>query len=140
MSSLPLNSGFCVCRPSQFDTICWDLIFFFLDSLLISGQLFRQSESINVTGVIQEAGMLTKGPTPDPKGKLNTLFFLKLQYLLDCSSCSTNSMPNALLLQMIGDGIGGRWLIYITCEWGDRGQLLHFLSFFFLCFFVVSRA
>ena len=50
------NSGFCVCRPRQFDTIfagSWYFSGFFLFS---SGWFFGQIESMNVTGVLQEAG------------------------------------------------------------------------------------
>ena len=56
--------------------------------------------------------MLTRGPTPHPKCKLNISSFLTLSHLLDCLSCARNSMPIVLLLQMIGgwDRSGG--LIY----------------------------
>ena len=49
--------------------------------------------------------MLTKGPAPDPKGKLNTLLNLTLPHLLDCFINSRNSLF-IVLLQMMGDGIG----------------------------------
>ena len=29
------NSGFCVCRPMQFDTICWEFIFFWILCLFL---------------------------------------------------------------------------------------------------------
>ena len=51
--------------------------------------------------------MLTQGPTSDPKCKLNISSFLKLSHLLDCLSCTRNSMPIVLLLQMEGEG--DRW-------------------------------
>ena len=50
-----VNPGFCICRPRQYDTICWELnlitgffAFFWLS--------FGRMESINVTGVLLEAG------------------------------------------------------------------------------------
>ena len=57
-------------------------------------------ESINVAGVLQEAGMLTQGPAPDPKYKLNISSFLTLPHLSDCLICSRNSVSIVLLLQM----------------------------------------
>ena len=56
--------------------------------------------------------MLSQGPGPDPKCKLNISSFLKLPHLSDCLICTGNSMSILLLLQMMGNGIGGGWLIY----------------------------
>ena len=50
-----LSRGFCVRKPRQYNAICWELNHvsgFFA----FSGKLFGQMESINVTGVLQEAG------------------------------------------------------------------------------------
>ena len=64
--------------------------------------------------------MLTQGPTPDLKCKLNISSFLTLTHLLDCL------MPIVLLLQMVdgwercGSGGWGVWLIY-NRVW-ERGQ------------------
>ena len=55
--------------------------------------------------------MLTQGHTPDPKCKLNVSSFLALPYLSDSLICTRNSM-SIVLLQMVGDGLGGGWLIY----------------------------
>ena len=46
--------------------------------------------------------MVTQGPAPDPKCKLNILPFLTLPHLLDCLICSGTSMSIVLLLQMVG--------------------------------------
>ena len=45
--------------------------------------------------------MLTGGPTPDPKCKLNIFSFLTLPHLLDCLICTRNSLPIMLLLSII---------------------------------------
>ena len=45
-------------------------------------------------------GMLTQGPTPDPKCKLNISSFLTLPHLLDCLICTKNSVSIVLLLWM----------------------------------------
>ena len=47
--------------------------------------------------------MLTGGPTPDPKCKLNIFSFLTLPHLLDCLICTRNSLPIMLLLSIIGE-------------------------------------
>ena len=75
-------------------------------------------------------GMLTQGPTPDPKCKLNISSFLTLPHLLDCLICTKNSVCIVLLLWMMGDGIGGRWLICI------RVWVLCQFFFIFICAFV----
>ena len=92
-------------------------------------------ESINVAGFMQEAGMLTQACTPDLKCKLNISSFLALPHLLDCPICTSNSMSIVLLLQMIGDGIGRGWLIYIRMSVGGGGDRKCYLNFF-SCTFV----
>ena len=47
-------------------------------------------------------GMMSQGPAPDPKYKLNIPSFITLPHLLDCLICTRNVMPIVLLLQMIG--------------------------------------
>ena len=47
--------GFCVCRPRQYDLICWKLNLI-SGFFVFSGYLIGQMESINVAGVLQEAG------------------------------------------------------------------------------------
>ena len=56
--------------------------------------------------------MVTKGPSPDQKGALNTLLIVTLPHSLDFSTRSRNFL-SIELLQMMGDGIGGMWLIYM---------------------------
>ena len=56
--------------------------------------------------------MLNKGPAPDCKGALNTLLIVTLPHSLDFSTRSRNFL-SIELLQMMGDGIGGMWLIYM---------------------------
>ena len=73
-------------------------------------------------------GMLTQGPAPDPKCKLNISSFLTLPHLLDCLICTRNSVSIVLLLWMMGDGIGrGDWFI-------SGGG--YYLIVFFICAFV----
>ena len=48
-----LSPGFCVHRPRQYDTICWELGSFFQDFLFLLGCLFGW---MDVAGVLQEAG------------------------------------------------------------------------------------
>ena len=65
--------------------------------------------------------MLTQGPAADPKCKLIISSFLTLPHLLDCPTCNRNAMSIVLLLKMMGDGIGGGWLIYIRVWVGRQG-------------------
>ena len=58
-------------------------------------------------------GMLIQRPAPDPKCRLNISSFLTLLYLLDSLICTRNSVSIVLLLGMMGDGVGGAWLIHI---------------------------
>ena len=53
--STSFNPGFCVRRPRQYDTICWKLNLF-SGFFVFSDFLFGWMESINVAGVLQEAG------------------------------------------------------------------------------------
>ena len=43
-------------------------------------------------------GMLTQGPAPDPKCKLNISSFLTLPHFSDCLICTRNSVSIILLL------------------------------------------
>ena len=47
--------------------------------------------------------MLTQGPTPDPKCKLNISSFLTLPHLLDCLISTGNSVSIVLLLLKMGE-------------------------------------
>ena len=51
--------------------------------------------------------MLTQGPAPDPKCKVNISSFLTLPHLSDCHFCTSNSMFIVLVLQMMGGCV--RW-------------------------------
>ena len=85
-------------------------------------------ESIDVPGVLQEAGMLTQRPTADLKCKLNVSSFLTLAHLLDCLICTRDYMSIVLLLEMMGNRIGG---------WGGGGGRRGLLSYSFCCFFLL---
>ena len=80
-------------------------------------------------------GMLTQGPAPDPKCKLNISSFLTLPHLLDCFVCTWNSVSIVLLLWMMGDWIGGGGWFMSGCGWGDRGWVLSDSFFIFIFFF-----
>ena len=80
-------------------------------------------------------GILTQGPTPDPKCKLIISPFLPLPHLLDCLICTRNAMSIILLLQLMGDGLGGEWLIYIRVWVGNRGWVSSY-SFFSVFLYV----
>ena len=79
-------------------------------------------------------GMLTQGPAPDPKCKLNISSFLTLPYLLDCLICTRNAMSTVLLLQLIGDGLGGGWLLYIRVWVWEQGLVSSYSFFVFSVF------
>ena len=53
--STSLSPGFCVRRPRQYDTICWKLNLI-SGFFVFSGYLIGRMESINVAGVLHEAG------------------------------------------------------------------------------------
>ena len=82
--------------------------------------------------------MLTQGPAPDPKCKLNISSFLTLPHPSLCLVCA-NHMVIVLLLQIMGGWkVGGRgWFIDVRVWVGDRGWVSYFLFFFvlFLCYY-----
>ena len=63
--------------------------------------------------------MLTHGPMPDPKCKLNISSFLTFPHLLDYLIWTKNSVW-IVLLAMMDDGIGGAWLIHIRVWMGGQ--------------------
>ena len=82
----------------------------------------------------RKQGMLTQGPTPNPMCKLNVSSFLTLPHLLDCFSCTRNSVFIVLFLGLMWgwdrwrgggvvdsyQGVGGRtrggyYLIVFLC-------------------------
>ena len=100
--STSLSPGFCVRRPRQYDTICWELdlisgffVFFLVDGL---GGWNQQMWLVSC----RRQGMLTQGPAPDPKCKLIISSFLTLPHLLDCLNFTRNAMPIVLSLQILG--------------------------------------
>ena len=82
--------------------------------------------------------MLTQGPAPDPKCKLNISSFLTLPHSSLCLICA-NDMVIVLLLQIMGGWkVGGReWFIDVRVWVGDSGWVSYFLFFFvlFLCYY-----
>ena len=80
--------------------------------------------------------MLTQGPTPDPKCKLNIWSFLTLPHFLDCLICTRNSVPIILLLWIMGGW--DRWGV-VDSYWGlgaGTGGAYYLLFCFFVCLFV----
>ena len=157
--SVSLSPWLCLPRPRECDMICWkvDLISrfftFFLLVVWVDGMWL---------GSWRKQGMLTQGPAPDRKCKLNISSTLTLPPLLDCLICARNSMSILLLLQMLGDGMvifyqgmggglrGGYYLTgfgvfclsfcvlfsHILCSFFGLTRKLEFLCvfLFFLCF------
>ena len=83
-------------------------------------------------------GMLTQGPSPDPKCKLNISSFLTLPHLLDCLICTRNFVFFVLLLWMMEGW--KRWGMvdsYQGVGWGTGGGYYLLVCFFiFICAFV----
>ena len=73
-------------------------------------------------------GMLTQGPAPDPKCKLNISSFLTLPHLLDCLICTMNSVSIVFLLWMMMEW--NRWGVVDSYQ-GMCGVVL--LSFGLSC-------
>ena len=65
--------------------------------------------------------MLIQGPAQDPKCRFNIPSFLALPHLLDCLISTRNSVSIVMLLAMMGDGIGGTWLIHMRVWVGGQG-------------------
>ena len=80
--------------------------------------------------------MLTQGPAPDPKCKLNIPSFLTLPHPLYHLICTKDIMVFVLLLQMMGgwEGWGGGWFIYVRVWVKGQGVgIIFFPSFVLLC-------
>ena len=77
-------------------------------------------------------GMLTQGPGPDPKCELNVTSFLTLSHPLHCLICAKNIMVIILLLEVMGDGKVGGWLIYVRVWVGEQVVGIKFFRFFVL--------
>ena len=80
-------------------------------------------------------GMLTQGPAPDPKCKLNISSFLTLPHLLDCLICTRNSMSIVLLLWMMGEW-NRCWVVDLYQGVGGGTGGGYYLIVFFICAFV----
>ena len=65
--------------------------------------------------------MLTQGPAPDPKCKLNISSFLTLPHLSDCLICTRNSVCIVFLLEMVWGWDRWGWLIYNKVWEGGQG-------------------
>ena len=78
--------------------------------------------------------MLTQGPSPDPKCKLNITSFLKLPHPLDCRIYAKDIMITVLLLQMMGDEKDWGWFIYVRL-W-VREKWVGIIFFLFLAVFL----
>ena len=81
--------------------------------------------------------MLTQGPAPDPKCKLNISLLLTLPHPSDCLICANGIMIVVSLLQIMGDGKvrgSGGWFIYVRVWVEGQGMVSLFLLF---CFCVV---
>ena len=79
--STSLNHGFCVRRPKQNNTICWELDLFFRVCVFLGDCLGRWSQCIGVVSS-RKKGMQTRGSAPDLKCKMNVSSFLTLPYLV----------------------------------------------------------
>ena len=79
-------------------------------------------------------GILTQGPAPDHKCKLNISSLLTLPHLLDCLIYTRNSVSIVLLLWMMGGWDRWGWLIHIRVWVGGQGVVIYYLLvlFFFL--------
>ena len=84
-------------------------------------------------------GMLTQGPAPDLKCKLNISSFLTLPHLSDCLISTRNSVSIVFLLEMVegwdrsGGGGRGDGCLITGCGRGDREWVLS-CSFCFCLF------
>ena len=119
--STSLSPGFCVCRPRQYDTICWKLNLI-SGFFVFSGYLIGRMESINVAGVLQEAG--------DADSRARTRSQLSVEYFI--FHCTFTFIRLSHLYQefcvhcivIVNDGwmgwVGG-WLIYIRVWVGGQG-------------------
>ena len=113
--SFSFSSGFCLDRPRQFDSKYWefDFFFFFQDFCFVVNRLGRWSQWIWLVSCSRQ-GMLTQGPSPDDKCKLNISSFLIRSHPLVCLIYAKDTMIIVLLLQMMGEivthicqGLGG---------------------------------
>ena len=75
--------------------------------------------------------MLTQGPAPDPKCKLNISSFLTLPHPSDCLICANDIMMIVLLLEIMR-GCEGWGVVWVG------GQMVGIIFFFVLFFCLYS--
>ena len=120
-----LCSGFCVRRPRQYNVISWEFdIFWGFFCFFLVHCLGRWSQWMCLL-CNRMRGILTQGPAPDPKCKLNISSFLTLPHPLHCLICAKNIMIIVLLLQMMGEigRLGGGSFMF---GWGNNGSVSYF--------------
>ena len=130
--STSLNPGFCVCRPRQYNTICWKLDLlsgYFVSFSMITGDHWMWLVSC------RRQGMLTQGSAPDLKCKLNITSFLTLSHPLNCLIYAQDIMIIVLLLQVMGGWRGWGCFFYIMVWVGGQGMGIFFL--FLFCFLLL---
>ena len=65
--------------------------------------------------------MLTKGPGPDPKCKLNISSFFTLPHLLDCLICARCQVPGSTFIRL--SHLCPLYCYYKRCRW-DRWEMI----------------
>ena len=125
--SFSFSSGFCLDRPRQFDLKYWefDFFFFFKDFCFVVNRLGRWSQWIWLVSCRRQ-GMLTQGPSPDDKCKLNISSFLIRSHPLVCLIYTKDTMIIVLLLQMMGEDVTH------VRVWVEGQRVSCFFSFFML--------
>ena len=132
--STSLSPGFCVRRPRQYDTICWELN-------LISGffaffWLIVWADGINKLWLVscRRQGMLTQGPTPDPKCKLIISTFLTTSTSIILPHLCQGYHGHCIVTSSDG-GMGrlGGGSFILGFGWGDRGWVYFFYFLFCFC-------
>ena len=90
--------------------------------------------------------MLTQGPAPDPKCKLNISSFFTLPHLLDCLICTRCQVPHLLdcliyahCIAIINDAGWDRWEMIDLCQGvgGETGGGYYLIAVVFLTWAVV---
>ena len=127
--STSLSLGFCVCRPRQYDTISWEL-HLFPDFLFLLRWLFGQMDSMDVAGVLQEAG--------DTDSRAHTRSEVWVEYNIIPWTSTSIPLPyfcqgynvTVFLLQVMG-GMGRLGVVYLCYGLGGgTGGGYHSFSIF----------
>ena len=132
--SSSLRPGFCVLRPRQHITICWELN-------LICGffaffWLIAWADGINKCGwcLLGGTGCWLKGPHQNPCVSWIYHHFLHFYIYQIASFVPGIQCPFYCYYKRWENGIGGGWLIYNKMWEGDRGWVLS-CRFCFWCVF-----